>query len=243
MFTIIPAIDIRGGKVVRLKQGDYRQETVYHDDPVAMARHWETEGAQWLHVVDLDGAREGKSVNLDLVAAIAEAIAIPVELGGGIRNINTVEEAVNKGIARVIIGTKAVTSPDFVREACCKFGGKIIVGIDARDGLVSVEGWTSSTSHRAVDFAKEMETLGVKRIIFTDIKNDGMLSGPNLEALDEMLREITIPIIASGGVSCIEDIKSLKNMEAQGLEGAIVGKALYDGRINLKEAIKGLRDI
>lgn len=236
-MLIIPAIDIRDGRVVRLIQGDFNQEIVYNDDAVEVARKWEREGAELLHVVDLDGAREGGLRNLELVENIASEISIPVELGGGIRNLRAIEEVLNKGIERVIIGTEAVESPDLIKEACQEFGERIVVGIDARDGLVAVRGWTASTSRKAVALAGEMESIGVRTIIFTDIKSDGMLSGPNLASLKEMLKAATIPLIASGGVSSLEDIKNLKSLESEGLQGVIVGKALYDGRVNLKEAL------
>lgn len=236
-MLIIPAIDIRGGRVVRLIQGDFAQETVYDDDPLKVARKWEREGAQLIHVVDLDGAREGGPRNLQLVEDMADKISIPIELGGGIRNLRTIEEVLSKGIERVVMGTEAVESPHLIREACREFGKRIVVGIDVREGLVAVRGWTSSTSRKAATLAEEMESLGVRTIIFTDIKSDGMLSGPPLESLKEMLKVTTIPLIASGGVSSLEDIKSLKSLESEGLQGVIVGKALYAGRVNLKEAI------
>jgi len=234
---IIPAIDIRDGRVVRLVQGDFNRETVYDDNPAGVAQKWEREGAGWIHIVDLDGAREGESKNLELVEGLVEKIGIPVELGGGIRNLRSIEEVLNKGIARVVIGTEAVESPGFVKEACEEFGERVAVGIDARDGLVAVKGWTSDTSRKAVSLAGEMESLGVKTIIFTDIESDGTLGGPHLGSLKEMLKAISIPLIASGGVSGLEDIKNLKSLESEGVRGVIVGKALYAGRINLKEAI------
>ncbi len=236
-MLIIPAIDIRGGRVVRLIQGDFERETVYDDDPVGVARKWEKEGAELLHVVDLDGAREGSPRNLELVENIAAEISIPVELGGGIRNLKTIEDVLNKGIERVVMGTEAVASPALIKEACQKFGERIVVGIDARDGLVAVRGWTASTSRKAIVLAQEMESIGARTIIFTDIKNDGTLGGPNLESLKEMLKTIAIPLIASGGVSGLEDIKNLKSLENEGLRGVIVGKALYAGGVNLKEAL------
>ena len=236
-MLIIPAIDICNGHVVRLIQGDFDRQTVYGDDPVEVAGRWESEGAALLHVVDLDGAREGKPGNLDLVENIAREVSIPVELGGGIRDLKSIDDVLDKGIERVVIGTEAVESPALVKEACRRFGERIVVGIDARNGLVAVKGWTSSTSRKAVDLAVEMENIGVKTIIFTDIKSDGMLTGPNLESLREMLKMITVPLIASGGISGLEDIGKLKSLESEGLQGAIIGKALYAGRVNLREAI------
>jgi len=185
----------------------------------------------------LDGAREGNPGNLELVEDIAREISIPVELGGGVRNLRTIESILNKGIERVILGTEAVESPEIIKKACREFGERIVVGIDAKDGLVVVRGWVSSTSRKAVDLAGEMEGAGVRTIIFTDIKRDGMLSGPNLESLREMLKAITIPLIASGGISNLEDINSIKSLGDEKLQGVIVGKALYDGRVNLREAI------
>jgi len=236
-MLIIPAIDIRNGRVVRLIQGDFEQETVYDDDPVGVARKWESEGAELIHIVDLDGAREGRPENLKLVEDIAREISIPVELGGGVRNLRTIESILDKGIERVILGTEAVESPEIIKKACREFGERIVVGIDAKDGLVVVRGWVSSTSRKAIDLAEEMEGAGVRTIIFTDIKRDGMLSGPNLESLREMLKAITIPLIASGGISSLEDINSIKSLGDEKLQGVIVGKALYDGRVNLREAI------
>ena len=236
-MLIIPAIDIRNGCVVRLIQGDFAQETVYNNNPLKVARKWEREGAKLIHIVDLDGAREGRLRNLKLGENIAQEISVPVQWGGGIRDLRTIEEVLNKGLERVVIGTKAVESPELIREACREFGERIVVGIDVRDSRVAVRGWTSSTSRKAVALAGEMESLGVKTIIFTDIKSDGMLTGPHLESLKEMLKAINISLIASGGVSSLEDIKSLRNLESEGLQGVIVGKALYAGRINLREAI------
>lgn len=236
-MLIIPAIDIRDGYVVRLIQGDFTQETVYDNDPLKVARRWEKEGAKLIHLVDLDGAREGRPKNLKLGEDIVREISIPVEWGGGVRDLKAIEEVLSKGIERVVIGTEAVESPELIREACQEFGERIVVGIDVRDGRVAVRGWTSSTSREAVALAEEMEDLGVKTIIFTDIKSDGMLSGPHLRSLKEMLKAITIPLIASGGVSSLEDIKNLKSLESEGLQGVIVGKALYAGCINLKEIL------
>lgn len=236
-MLIIPAIDIRGGKVVRLSQGDFHQETVYDDDPVEVARKWESEGASLLHIVDLDGAREGKSVNLELVRKITSEVVIPIEMGGGVRNLETVREVLNKGVSRVVLGTPACSRPDLVKEACQEFGERIAIGIDVKDGLVAVRGWTELTSKEAVTLAREIENLGVKTIIFTDVRRDGMLTGPNLKSLEEILQETNVSLIASGGISNLEDVKNLKRLEREGLEGVIIGKALYEGRIELKEAI------
>ena len=236
-MLIIPAIDIRGGQVVRLAQGDFAKETLYHDDPVKVAKRWEGEGACLLHIVDLDGAREGEPVNLELVGKIAGEVAVPIEMGGGVRNLETVKEVLNKGVRRVILGTQACSAPDLVKEACQEFGERVAIGIDVKDGLVAVRGWTKLISKKAVILAQEMESLGVKTIIFTDVRRDGMLVGPGVKSLEEMLQETNISIIASGGISGLEDVRRLKGLEREGLEGIIIGKALYEGRIELGEAI------
>ncbi|MCK4262313.1 1-(5-phosphoribosyl)-5-[(5-phosphoribosylamino)methylideneamino]imidazole-4-carboxamide isomerase [bacterium] len=236
-MLIVPAIDIRGGRVVRLAQGDFAEETLYNDAPVKVARRWEGEGAKLLHIVDLDGAREGRPVNLELVGKIAEEVAIPIQVGGGVRNLEAVREVLNKGVRRVILGTQACSEPDLIKEACEEFKERVAVAIDVRDGLVAVRGWTELTSRGAVTLAKEMGNLGVRTIIFTDVRRDGMLIGPNLKNLEEMLQETNVSLIASGGISSLEDVRKLKRLEGQGLEGIIVGKALYEGRIELGEAI------
>lgn len=236
-MLIIPAIDIRGGQVVRLAQGDFAQETIYYDDPVKVAKKWEGEGARLLHIVDLDGAREGEPVNLELVGKIAREVAIPIEMGGGIRELETVKEVLTKGVRRVILGTQACSAPALVEEVCQEFGERVAIGIDVKDGLVAVKGWTKLTSKEAVSLAKEMESLGVRTIVFTDVRRDGMLTGPNLESLEEILQKTNVSLIASGGISSLEDVRRLKRLERKGLEGIIIGKALYEGRIELGEAI------
>lgn len=223
--------------MVRLVQGDFHQETVYHDDPVKVAKRWEGEGARLLHIVDLDGAREGEPVNLELVGKIASEVDIPIQMGGGVRSLETVREVLSKGIRRVILGTQASAAPDLVREACQEFGKRVAIGIDVKDGLVAVRGWTELTSKEAVTLAREMENLEVRTIIFTDVRRDGMLTGPGVKSLEEILQGTNVSLIASGGISSLEDVRRLKRLEREGLEGIIIGKALYEGRIEFGEAI------
>ncbi|MBI4697385.1 MAG: 1-(5-phosphoribosyl)-5-[(5-phosphoribosylamino)methylideneamino]imidazole-4-carboxamide isomerase [Nitrospirae bacterium] len=234
-MIIIPAIDLKNGKCVRLLQGKKEEVTVYSDDPVSMAKHWAGLGAELLHVVDLDGAFTGKQENIDTVLSIKKAINIPIEVGGGIRDMERIEKLITAGVDRVIIGTSAASEPDMVKKACDRFHGKVIVGIDAKDGKVAVKGWVEMTEWGAIEFAKKMESLGASAIVYTDIARDGMLSGPNIEAMSSMVNELRIPVIASGGVSSIEDIKSL--MKIDELWGVITGKALYAGTLDLREAI------
>ncbi len=234
-MIIYPAIDIIDRKCVRLMQGKYEDVTVYGDDPFEMAKKWEALGAEYLHTVDLDGARSGQSKNLDVVSNIAKNIKMPVQLGGGIRTIDNIKAALEKGITRVILGTSAVKNQELVKEALKKYGDKIVIGIDAKDNKVAIEGWEQTSDFTAIEFAKKMESLGAKTIIYTDIATDGMLQGPNLKAMEEMVKAISIDVIASGGVSKIEDIKNLKEV---GVAGAITGKAIYTGNLDLAEAIK-----
>ncbi|MBI5098176.1 MAG: 1-(5-phosphoribosyl)-5-[(5-phosphoribosylamino)methylideneamino]imidazole-4-carboxamide isomerase [Nitrospirae bacterium] len=235
-MIIIPAIDLKDGKCVRLLQGKKEEVTVYSDDPAAMAKHWASLGAELLHVVDLDGAFTGEQKNFEKIRAIREAINIPVEVGGGIRDIERIEKLVSLGVDRVIIGTSAAKNPDMVRKACDKFRGKVLVGIDAKDGKVAVKGWVEVTEFNAIEFAKKMQEAGTAGIIYTDISRDGMLTGPNIDAMANMVAAVNIPVIASGGVSKIEDIKNLKQIK--NLWGVITGKALYEGTLDLKKAIK-----
>ena len=229
-MLLLPAIDLMGGEVVRLKRGLASEKTVYSSDPVAFAKKWEGAGGNWLHIVDLDAAFGGEPKNLEHVARICESVNIPCELGGGMRTIETVSAAFAAGISRVILGTKACESLDFVREVCSEFGGdRIAVGIDAKDGLVAVKGWTETTPTRATELALQVQDLGVQTIIYTDIATDGMLAGPNYSALQEMLDILDCNLVASGGVSQVEDLHRLAAMS--GLYGAIIGKALYDGKI------------
>ncbi len=235
-MIIIPAIDLKDGKCVRLLQGKEDEVTVYSDDPPAMANKWVDLGARLLHLVDLDGAFSGEQKNYDKIRAIRKAIQIPIELGGGIRDISRIDKLVNIGIDRVIIGTSAASNPDMVKEASKKYPGQVIVGIDAKDGKVAVKGWVEITELDAVEFAQSVEKFGIGGIIYTDISRDGMLIGPNLDAMAKMVESVKVPVIASGGVSNIEDIKSL--LEIDNLWGVIMGKALYSGALDLREAIE-----
>ena len=236
-FLVYPAIDLRGGKVVRLQQGQAEAETVYSDNPAAVARRWEDEGARFLHVVDLDGAFEGSPRNWDGVRAILKAVQIPVQLGGGLRTREQVEEAMRMGVTRVVIGTKACESPEFIGTLASKFGVHVAVGIDARDGFVAVKGWTERTELSAVEFAKRIDRLGVAHIIFTDIATDGTLTGPNYPAIRAVCRAVSCFVIASGGVSSADDVLRLRRVaeECPNLTGVIVGKALYDGLVGLRQ--------
>ncbi len=237
-MIILPAIDLKNGKCVRLEQGLMDKDTVYSDNPAAMARHWQQEGGEFLHLVDLDGAFAGEPKNRSAIEAIVAAVDIPVELGGGIRDLETVEGYLALGIDRVILGTVAKENPALVDEACRRFPGRIVVGIDARDGLVAVRGWAEVTEKRATDLAREMQDYGVTAIIYTDIARDGMMQGPNLEATKALAEAITIPVIASGGVSSLQDIRKLLTIESAGVTGVITGKAIYSGSLNLREAVE-----
>jgi phosphoribosylformimino-5-aminoimidazole carboxamide ribotide isomerase len=232
-MDIIPSIDLRNGKCVRLYKGDYHRETVFSDDPLEVALKWQSMGAPRLHIVDLDGAASGEILNLEIIRDIAAAMLIPVQFGGGVRQIETVEGLLKAGIDRVILGTAAVESPNLISEACSRYRESIIVGIDARNGQVATHGWVNTTGLKAVDFAKSMISIGVRRFIYTDIERDGTLTEPNFTAIGEMVGT-SIPIIAAGGVSTIDHLKTLNKL---GVEGAIIGKALYTGDINLKQSI------
>jgi len=234
---IIPAIDLRNGKCVRLYQGDYAQETVFSDDPAAMARRWQSEGAGRLHVVDLDGAAEGEPRNLDAIANILAAVDIPVQIGGGIRSLETIVQLLDLGISRAILGTAAIEDPELVDGACRQFGEQIIVGIDARDGMVASRGWLQQSSITAGELANRMVHLGARRFIYTDISRDGTLTGPNLEAIAELVSQVAVPVIAAGGISSIAHLNRLAGL---GVEGATVGRALYTGDLKLKEAVKNI---
>lgn len=234
-MVIYPAIDVKDGRCVRLVQGKFTDVTVYSDNPVEMALKWEGLGAQYLHVVDLDGARTGEPQNIAVISEMAVKLGIPVQLGGGIRSIETMEIILCKGIERVILGTSAVNEPEVVKKALKTFENNIVIGIDAKNGFVAIEGWAKTSNFTATGFAKKMEDLGAKTIIYTDISTDGTLSGPNLKAMEEMVKAVKIDVIASGGVSKLEDIKNLKEV---GVAGAIIGKALYTGNIDLKQAIE-----
>jgi len=239
-MILFPAIDLKEGRCVRLKQGDMAQATIFNDDPAAQAAAFEAQGFQWLHVVDLDGAFAGKPMNAAAVEAILARVAFPVQLGGGIRDMKTVSGWLEKGIRRVIIGTAAVRDPGFVREAAKEFPGQVAVGIDARDGFVAVEGWAETSSLAAADLGRRFEDAGVAAIIYTDIARDGMLQGINWEGTIALATAVSIPVIASGGLASMADIERLCAPDATILEGAITGRALYDGRIDAGEALKRL---
>ena len=238
-MIIFPAIDIRGGKCVRLIKGDFNQETVFSDRPEIMAKKWQDEGGKYLHLVDLDGALAGKSQNLATVEMILKTVDIPVELGGGIRTMENIETVLDMGVSRVILGSVAVKNPQLIKDACKKYGSeRIVVGIDAKDGIVAVDGWGVSGNVEAKELAKKMALGGVKHIIYTDISRDGTLSGVNAQATAEIARYSGVKVVASGGVSSIEDIKLLKQYAADGIEGVIVGKSIYTGSLSLPEALK-----
>lgn len=235
-MDVIPAIDLLAGRCVRLYQGDYQQSQVFNENPVDVARQWADEGATRLHIVDLDGAKAGKIVNLSAIEAIAAAISIPIEIGGGLRDRTSVAQVFNLGVRWAILGTVAVEQPQLVQALCHEFPEQIIVGIDARNGLVATRGWLETSTVQATQLAMQMQELGAAAIIYTDIQRDGTLIGPNLAALREMAIAVSIPIIASGGVSSVTDLLSLLALEPQGVKGVIVGKALYTGDISLREA-------
>jgi phosphoribosylformimino-5-aminoimidazole carboxamide ribotide isomerase len=239
-MEILPAIDLLGGNCVRLYQGDYDQSQVYHEDPVAVAQQWQAQGASRLHLVDLDGAKAGEPMNLTAIAAIVKALEIPVQVGGGLRNRDRVKQLLDLGVGRVILGTIAVENPDLVGQLCAEFPGQIVVGIDARHGKVATRGWLETSTVEAGELAQRMENLGAAAIIYTDIHRDGTMTGPNIEALRELALQLTIPVIASGGVSKLRDLLSLLSLEAHGVNGVIIGKALYTGDIELAEAIQAI---
>ncbi len=234
-MIVIPAIDLKDGRCVRLFQGEMDQETVYFADPLEAAQHWAAEGAELIHVVDLNGAVEGRPVHTREIAAICEKISVPIELGGGLRSLAAVAEAFALGVARAIIGTAAYDNPDFLREACQKFPGKIVVGIDTRGGKVAVKGWKETTALDAVELARRVEGDGASRIIYTDIARDGTREGVNVDETRRVAQAVKIPVIASGGVATLDDIRRLKAIEKDGVEGVIVGRALYTG-LKLSEA-------
>jgi len=239
---LFPAIDLKNGQCVRLEQGDMARATVFNLDPAAQAKTFETQGFEYLHVVDLDGAFAGKPMNAQAVEAMLKVVKFPVQLGGGIRDLATVEAWLSKGIRRVIIGTAAVRDPALVKEAAKKFPGRVAVGLDARDGKVAVEGWAETSTVTVLDIAQRFEDAGVAAIIFTDIARDGLLKGLNLDATIALAEAISIPVIASGGLASIDDVQALLTPRAKKLEGAISGRALYDGRIDPAEALKLIRN-
>jgi len=234
---LFPAIDLKGGKCVRLYKGDMAQATVFNDSPGDQAAQFVKAGARWIHVVDLDGAFAGKSVNADAVRAILKNANVPVQLGGGIRDDAAIASWLDAGVTRVILGTIALKDPDFVKRACKTFPGKIVVGIDARGGHVAVQGWAETSDMKAVDLARKFEDSGVAAIVYTDIDRDGALQGPNVDATVAMAKAVSIPVIASGGVSSLDDLAMLKRHAKDGIAGVISGRALYDGRIDLRAAI------
>ena len=237
-MIIFPAIDIKEGKVVRLAQGKFDEVTEYSGDPVAMARLWEKKGARWLHVVDLDGAKVGEMQNLDIVLNIVQSVSIPVQVGGGIRKKEDIQKLLNGGVARVILGTKIIEDRTFLKEIIDQWSTKIAISLDCSNGMLAQRGWTSTSNIKAIDFAKDLDDLGLSCLIYTDIARDGMLAGPNFEGLTKLAEAISIPIIASGGISNIEDIKKLLALQDNGIIGAITGRAIYEGKLDLKEALE-----
>lgn len=236
-MIIYPAIDIRGGRCVRLTEGRFDAETVFADDPAEMALKWAGMGAEFLHLVDLDGALAGEGKNVPVIERILQSVNIPVQLGGGIRNLETIEKLLALGVTRLILGSAAVKNPQLVEEACKKYPGHIAVGIDAKNGDVAIEGWGKGSGVAATELAKKMAAYGVETIIYTDISRDGMLSGVNVEATAALARACGVPIIASGGVASLEDIRRVKAVESDGVQGCIIGKAIYTGAVDLKAAL------
>lgn len=242
-MLVIPAIDIKDGKCVRLAQGDFDRVTLYADDPVEMALNWTQKGAELIHIVDLDGSVAGLPRNADIILDIARKVEVPVQVGGGIRGMDTIEYYLSNGVGSVILGTTALQNEKIVREACETFPEKIILGIDALDGRVAVRGWTQKTEKNAVDLARQYESCDVKAIVYTDIKRDGMGTGVNIEATMELARAVSIPVIASGGVAAISDIKNLLAIKDCEFYGVIIGRALYTGAISLEEAIRASKNV
>jgi len=236
-MEIIPGIDIKGGKCVRLYQGDYDQETVFNEDPVTAALTWYSQGARWLHIVDLDGAAAGKPQNMAVVEEITKESGLLVELGGGIRQEEVAEKLLHQGVSRVILGTAAIENRELVKKLCQQFGEAIVVSLDARDGKIAIHGWQKDTVFEVVQLSREMVDAGVRRFVYTDIKRDGTLTEPNFDMINRLLAEANVPIIVAGGISKLEHLRRIKEL---GAEGAIIGKALYTGDINLSEAIINL---
>ena len=234
-MLILPAIDLRGGQCVRLRQGDYAQETIFGDDPAAVARRWVSQGATFLHVVDLDGAKEGRPINGGSVRRIIEAAGVPCQLGGGLRSEENIAEALNWGLTRVVIGTRGLKDPGWLGRICQRFPRKVVLGIDARQGRVATEGWLQVSEKPALELARECDCLPLAALVYTDISRDGMLEGANFEALAQMAGAVKLPLIASGGVATLEDIRRLAKL---GLAGCIIGRALYEGKLDLTQAIK-----
>ena len=239
-MLIIPAIDLKDGQCVRLKQGVMDQATVFSDDPAATAERWVAQGARRLHVIDLNGAAAGRPKNEQAIRSIASAVGdkIPIQLGGGIRDLDTIEKYLDAGVTYVIIGTAAVKTPGFLHDACSAFTGHVMVALDAKDGKVAVDGWSKMTRHDVVDLAKKFEDYGVEAVIYTDIGRDGMLTGVNIDATVALARELTVPVIASGGITNLDDVKALCQVQSEGIIGAITGRAVYQGILNFAEAQK-----
>ena len=236
-MKIIPAIDIQNGNCVRLRQGDFAQETIFDKNPLNIAQKWVDEGAERLHLVDLDGARLGTPINLDIISSICKKFpSIPIQIGGGIRDLKTAENYLLAGATYIIIGTKAVEEPKFVKELCKIFPGNIIVGVDAKNGEVATDGWESVSDKNVIELSKEFENIGVSEIVYTDIEKDGMMKGLNMDATLNLAESVNIPIIASGGVSCLDDIRKMKPYVGSGISGIIIGRALYEKTITIKEA-------
>ena len=238
-MLLIPAIDLKDGHCVRLRQGDMSDATVFSEDPVAMARHWLALGARRLHVVDLNGARSGKPVNEPIIKKIVAAVGdeMPVQLGGGLRDLDIIERYIDDGVRYVVIGTAAVKNPGFLQDACSAFGGHVIVALDARGGKVATDGWSKLTAHDVVDLARKFEDYGVDAVLYTDIGRDGMLTGVNIEATVELARAVQIPVLASGGIRDLTDIDKLCAVQAEGIQGAVLGRSLYEGTLDFKAAL------
>ena len=236
-MEVIPAIDLKGGKCVRLYQGDYRQETVFSEEPIDIARRWQSLGARRLHIVDLDGAAKGELCHISLIEEIARAVPIPLQLGGGLRRIEAIAQALELGVACAILGTAAIEDHALIQEACNRFGNRIIVSIDARDGYVATHGWQERTEVTAIELVQQMASIGVERLIYTDIARDGTLTEPNFDAVAELVAKTSLPIIAAGGIASLEHLKKLFRI---GVEGAIVGRAIYTGDIDLKQALDNI---
>lgn len=237
-MILYPAIDIQGGNVVRLLQGNFDQATEYSGDPVIVAKKWVEKGAQWIHVVDLDGAKTGQIQNIKAIQDIAHSVSVPIQMGGGVRSIEDIEQLIAAGVERVVLGTKAIGDKPFLDEIVKKFQEKIAISLDCHDGKLAQRGWQEKTEIKAKEFIKTLESIGVQCVIFTDIARDGMLTGPNYQSLEELADVSEIPIIASGGIASIDDIKKLKSLEPKGITGAITGKAIYEGKLDFAEAIK-----
>jgi phosphoribosylformimino-5-aminoimidazole carboxamide ribotide isomerase len=236
-MLLIPAIDLKDGKCVRLRQGRMNEDTVYSDDPVAMAEHWVEAGARRLHIVDLNGAIQGRPVNIQIIRRIAERLPkVPIQVGGGIRNEDTIQTYLDAGVSYTIIGTKAVTAPHFVADMCMEFPGHIIVGLDIRDGKLAIEGWSKLSHNNVVDLAHRLEQEGVAAFIYTDISRDGMMNGVNIEATVSLARTLAVPVFASGGITSLNDIRALCEVAHEGIEGAITGRAIYEGTLDFRAA-------